>query len=190
MSIRVARLGAVLSACIASGASADTLDFTGLPEITLITSATLNLTNATLTSEFDAFQIIDGGTSNGLGRVAAVDPVLYSAAADLEISFAYDVADLSFFSFGWGSGDTAEITAFLDGSSLGSLTVASNGLIDFSSFGAIDALFIDDSSTANGMGYGDFSFSAAEAAVPLPAALPMLLAGVAALGAMGFRARA
>ena len=88
------------------------------------------------------------------------------------------------------SGDSVEISAYNGASLLASLTFTVNGLADFSSYGNITRLFFDDSSSAFGVGYSTFTYDAGEAAVPVPAALPLLAAGIGALGFAGYRRRA
>ena len=88
------------------------------------------------------------------------------------------------------SGDSVEISAYNGASLLASLTFTVNGLADFSSYGNITRLFFDDSSSAFGVGYSTFTYDAGEAAVPVPAALPLLAAGIGALGIAGYRRRA
>mgnify|MGYP002129735176 CR=1 FL=1 len=60
--------------------------------------------------------------------------------------------------------------------------------LDLSSFGSITRLFFDDSSTGAGFAYSDFSFDQT-AAVPLPASLPLLAAGMGLLAVARRRSR-
>ena len=100
----------------------------------------------------------------------------------MRITFTSAVSNLMFQVFGAQNGDSVFITAFNGASTLGSATFTTNSTVDFSGFGTISSLFFDDSSTAAGMGYGNFTFDAAITQVPLPASLPMLVAGLAGLG--------
>lgn len=100
----------------------------------------------------------------------------------MRITFTSAVSNLMFQVFGAQTGDSVLITAFNGVSSVGSATFTNNSSVDFSAFGSITSLFFDDSSTAAGMAYGNFTFDAATTQVPVPASLPMLAAGLAAFG--------
>lgn len=108
------------------------------------------------------------------------------AAADGRIDFSNAVTDLSFDIDGWGTGDFVAISAFLGATNLGTLNAVGNGRLDFSVFGTITSLRMDDSSTAAGVGYSTFFFNSANNnRVPEPGVLA--LAGLALLGAAGAR---
>jgi hypothetical protein len=114
----------------------------------------------------------------------------FSCEADGEMVFASPVMNLTFDIDGAQTGDSVEISAFNGAAFLGALTFTVNGLADFSGFGTLTRLFFDDSSSAAGVGYSTFSYDAASTEViPVPAALPLLAAGIAAFGIAGWRRR-
>lgn len=175
---------------VASGpASADTLDFTEAGGTGIVASP-VNLSNATLSSSINMFIGAPSvyGETNALG-IACGAAANNSCVADWTIDFLFDVMNLSLSSFGVAEGDNVTVFAYLNGVLQGFVGVTSQTVIDMSSFGVIDSLFFDDSSTVNlGIGFGDFSFEAAPVnEVPLPAALPLLAAGLGAMGFMGWR---
>lgn len=153
----------------------------------LVGSKVVNLSNAVLTSYgADVYIDLSGSVNNRNGTVCAVAADFF-CEADWKIDFLIDVFDLTFSSFFAGVGDNVDVMAYLNGALLGSAQVTSDSTLDFSSFGAIDQLFFDDSSSDDGIEFGDFSF-ANVASVPLPATLPLLLAGIAGLSLMRRRA--
>src|SRR6185369_12293063 len=86
-------------------------------------------------------------------------------------------------SFGVDAGDSVEVSAFFGATFLGSIVVTTQTALDLSSFGTLNRLFFDDSSTGAGIGFGDFKFVST---VPLPTALPLFASG---LGLLGYMAR-
>lgn len=170
--------------------SAATLDFTEVGLDGIVPSTVIALSNATITSFGDDMFVgapFFFGESNGLGIICASPVGSGNCEEDMQIDFASDVTNLSFGSFGVSDGDEVDVTAFLDGFSLGTVTVTTETIIDLSAFGAIDSLFFADNSTRAGIGWGDFSFDAGPvgppiASVPLPAGLPLLGLGLIALG--------
>ena len=171
-------------------ASAATLDFTEINATGIVATTVIDLSNATITSfGDDVFLGAPGffGESNGLGIICASPAGNDGCEEDMQIDFDMDVEDLTFGSFGASGGDLVEVTAFLDGTEVGSVSVTTNTSIDFTAFGAIDSLFFADASSQSGIGFGDFSFSAvALAPVPLPAGGLML---AMALGGVGYGMR-
>lgn len=180
--MRIIKLGLTgLIAGAAMSASAATLDFTEVGADGIVPQTVINLSNATITSFGDDMFIGapgDYGETNNLGIICASPVADSSCEEDMQIDFADDVSNLTFASFGAAPGDSVEITAFLDGSSVTSVTVTTDTSIDFSAFGAIDSLFFADASSAAGIGFGDFSFEFAIAAIPLPAGLPLMMTGL------------
>jgi hypothetical protein len=60
---------------------------------------------------------------------------------------------------------------------LGSQTITTNGVVDFSGFGTIDKLYFADSSTVRGIGWGDFEFKTK----PIPEPTSVLVLAAAGL---------
>ena len=179
--IKVFAASAFLALGFGTASHGATLDFNEPGVTGIVGSTVINLSNAVLTSDGADFFIGFGfGETNGNGIAcgAAADG---SCEADWAIDFSTAATNLMFSSFATASGDFVQVMAYLSGGLLGSVDVATDTLIDFSGFGAIDRLVFDDSSTAAGIGFGDFSFDVATATVPLPATLPLVLFGLGAL---------
>ncbi len=150
-----------------------------LPEATI-----RNLENSTLATGAAGF-----GIANGF---CFTNPAI-NCKSDGEIVFTNPVTNLTFNTAGahFGGSDSVSISAF-DGAAglLAMLTVTTDGLVDLSGAGAITRLFFDDNSAdRGGLGYHGFSFNVAPpmAAVPLPAALPLLAGGLGLMGLVGWR---
>lgn len=175
---------------LASAAPAATLDFNETGIIDLQGSTVVTLSNAVLTSLDANFFIGFGyGETNGNG-IACGATIGGDCEADWRIDFATDIMGLTFASFGTDPGDLVDVMAYLNGALLGSIAVTTDMMLDFSGFGVIDRLVFDDSSSGAGIGFGDFSFDTADMAlVPLPATLPLLLAGVFGLSVARRRGR-
>ncbi len=92
----------------------------------------------------------------------------------------------------------ASVFADFDSDALDTQTVITNTRVDFGELGGILALTLlfvpgDTDETGGGVAYGNFAFTqdpVAPPAVPLPAALPLLLAGLGAFGLARGRRRA
>jgi hypothetical protein len=113
--------------------------------------------------------------------------------ADFSVDFTLPFVNVSFITTGWNDGDSVLVSVFNGLTNLGSVAVGGNGLVDLAGFGTITSLLFDDSSSAAGGGasFGNFQINLASNGppdngtdVPLPAALPMLLAGLGAMGGM------
>jgi len=145
---------------------------------------------ATLTS-FGSNLFFGGAYFGAPGSFCAISGT--TCDADLEISFVAPVANLTFDVGGWDPGDFVALSIFGLGDVLsGSLNIVSNIVgLDLSSYGTITRLFFDDSSTAAGIGYANFSFDLARdsAPIPLPAAGWLLLGGLGVLAAAKRRRR-
>ena len=165
-------------------AQGGTLDFTEVGATGIVPTTVINLSNATLTSFGDDFFIGAPGAygeANGLGIVCASPSGNNSCEEGMQIDFLSVVSDMMFSSFGTSSGDNVDVFAYLGATLLGSTTVTTNTLIDFSSFGSLDSLLFLDSSSAAGIGFGDFSFNEV-AAVPEPQTLALFFLGLMGLG--------
>jgi hypothetical protein len=166
-------------------ASAATLDFSGVPTGDI--GPVLEMAPyATFTSTNSLYNLSGFGHFLGEGgAICAYDAALFSCAVDMTMSFTTAVSNLMFESIGFVSGDNVQISAFNGASLLGTYALTTSNLVDLSSFGTITSLFFDDSSSALGASYGRFSFEVT--AVPVPGAMPLLLAGLAGFGALRLR---
>lgn len=175
---RFSTLAVALAAAVcASAASADTLNFDALPAGGLA-STVLNLPQATITGagtdlyNLKSFYFVGQG-----GAICSLNGS--NCEADLTIDFTAPVSGLTFETVGYDSGDSVTIRVYAGATLLGSDTVTSNRLVDFSAYSGITRVFFDDSSVGAGYGYGKFSFTAA---VPEPQTYALMLAGLATLG--------
>jgi hypothetical protein len=182
----IVKSAAFAVALAAAPVSAATLDFSGVQDVI---APQVVLSNATITNTSGGNVFVGSGAAGSSDGFCFLSPS-FNCENDGEIVFSSAVTALTFDIDGADRGDSVEITAFLGATSLGSLTFTANGVADFSSFGSIDRLVFDDSSTAAGVGYSTFSFNAPTGVVPLPAAAPLLLGGLAALGLAARRRRA
>lgn len=190
MNVRTILGAAVLSLGMTAGAQAVVLDFSGVQGFqsgTVVVPGTGGGPGATINhSSAGSIQV-------GPGAAGQADGFCFLGSgcqADGEMIFDSAIMNLTFDIDGWNPGDSVEISAFNGAALLGSLTFTANGLADFTSFGTLTRLFFDDSSTGAGVGYSTFTYDAASSGVvPVPAALPLMAAGVAALGIAGYRRR-
>lgn len=175
-------LTAAVIAGVAVSAEAAQLDFTGFSS-GLQGTTTLVLPEATVTGEDDTTDLFVGGPF-GNGLCAIVGGV---CEGDLQIAFNFDVQNVNF-NYGTGNpGDFVEVSGFdADGNLIGSVfldSTSGTAFADLSSLGVLRTLYFDDSSTGAGYGFTGISFDRA-AAVPLPATLPLMAGGLAALAAL------
>lgn len=106
-----------------------------------------------------------------------------TCAADFKVDFTTEINNLTLITSGFQSGDTVEISAFdVSNTLLGSVTQAANGLVDLTAFSGISRLFVDDSSTAAGFGFDQFTFDSVNNNVPEPSILALLALGLAGVG--------
>lgn len=170
---------------LAPALPAATLDLSETGITGLQGTKVVTLSNAVLTSLDTGLFIGFGfGEADDSGIVCGTNITKY-CEADWMIDFASSVINLTFGSFSVHPVDIVDVMAYLNGAFLGSIKVTTETIVDFSGFGAIDRLVFSDSSTGAGIGFGNFSFdTVAVSPVPLPASLPLLMAGVAGLCAM------
>jgi len=176
----LALLGALLSPIYAY---ADTIDFTEIGSTGIVSGTVFNLSNVTLTSfGDDMFVGAPGayGESNNLGIICASPVGSSNCEEDLQIDFLSLATDLMLSSFAASQGDSVEISGYNGATLVGSLVVTTDGMFDLSSWGALDRLYFADSSSANGIGWGDFAFNTAS--VPEPGTLALFGLGLAGLG--------
>lgn len=168
----------------ATAASAGSLDFTALGSGT-VSSSTALLPEATLTSGADAFFV----GANSTNSICALSTSAFNCSNDLTVEFTSSVANISFNVEGWQSGDRIDVTLFDSMSNvLETTTILANGVFTFSSQG-VTRMFLDDSSTAFGVSYADWSFDDTTSPIPLPAGLPLLLSTLGGLGLVARRRR-
>ena len=180
--LAAAAAAAVLATSASAHAGMDTLDFESLGLGDLGTT-TASLPDATITSGgvslYDLSPFFFAGQG---GAICALDATGH-CEADMRIDFTTAVTNLTFQTVGWDPGDHVTIYAF-DGSTLVAMrNVRSDKTVNLGNVGPITSLWFDDKSTGAGMGYGAFCFTPA---VPEPASLGLLLAG---LGVLGLKAR-
>lgn len=162
-------------------ASADTIEFGGERWV-----HSLDLDEATITN-LDAVGIRVGnwaaGQADGFCFVIN-DSYNTMCRADGEIVFTSIVNNLLFDVDDWHTGDSVLISAYNGDIRVGSLSATSNGILDFSSFGAITRLYFDDSSSydSRGVGYSTFVFDTVSSTVPEPATLALFGLGLAGIG--------
>lgn len=170
-------ISAVAFLAVAGSANAAVID---------LTTATNDGTTLVAT---DATILADAGTSLNVGDFVAnsVCPVgSFGCNGAMFLNFDFDVKDVMF-DYGFGNeGDIAAISLF-DGLNnlVGSLILnATSGVnfADLSGFGTVRSIFFDNSSsTGAGYAYGNITYTAA---VPLPATLPLLLAGLGGIAVL------
>ena len=166
--------------------SAATLDFTTLGSGT-IGSATASVPGADLTSEGGQFFV---GAGAGGNTICALTDA-FNCQSDLTIDFLNIVSNLSFVVSGFDLGDFVSLTVSNSlGASIATIEILADGLVDLTAFSGIGSLFFDDASIGAGYAYGDFNFDVGTATIPLPATLPLLLAGLGAAGLIGRRRKA
>jgi len=177
-----------------ASSQAATLNFQEAGIVDFAGSTSVSLSNAELTSFGDDFFVSAPGVFGEANNLGVVCGVLMGSACetDWEIVFSTAVTDLTFASFAAESGDNVVVSAYNGLSLLTSIVITANTAIDFSGFGPITRLFFNDSSTASGIAFGDFLFEQEvilddEIAIPLPAAFPLFLAGLAGVGFAGRR---
>jgi hypothetical protein len=147
---------------IATGANADTIDFSGVQGSN---TSPLVLPGVTITSPFTILV--------GPGAASQADGFCFlpgSCDGDGEMLFDSAVSNLTFDVDGWNPGDSVVISAFNGPNLLGALNATANGNLDFSGFGAITRLVFDDSSTGAGVGYSTFLFDSGATPPPASAA--------------------
>lgn len=110
----------------------------------------------------------------------------FGCAADMEIAFIGVVSNLMFDVGGYQIGDYVDVNIFgISNVFLGTIAVTSDVVgLDLSGFGSITRLLFDDSSTAAGVGYANFSFDQVAAPVPLPAGGLLLIGALGGLAAL------
>ena len=167
---------AALAMSSATAASAAVLDFTSLGSGNIGT-ATASVAGANITSFGSSLFVGAGGNANS---ICALDG---DCANDLEITFTDAVKNVTFDQGTWNPGDVIDVMIYgLANSFIGTYVIDSAASVDLSSFGTITRLFFDDqNSTGAGTAYANVTYDRATAAVPLPAGLPLLGFGAAAL---------
>jgi hypothetical protein len=106
---------------------------------------------------------------------------------DFDVTFSTLVNGLQFYFTGDTTTKALTVEAFLDLTSLGTLSVYGDGdlftaqLVDLSGFGPLDSIRVTGALGSSGWGYDDFSFSVPAAAVSEPPRWTMMLLGFGAI---------
>ena len=120
-----------------------------------------------------------------LGSICALPQVGYNCKSNLLLEFDAPVSNFSVETFFFEFNDEVTITIFGALGELASQVITSATVVNFGAISGITSvLFDDDSAQGKGFQYGNFSFDVSP--VPLPAAAPLVAAG---LGLIGFAAR-
>lgn len=173
--------GLTAATLMGASASAATLDFSEAGSGFLGTTS-VHITGATITGVNDATDLY--AYSSGF-TFCFIDSG--NCEADGEIVFDTTVSNLTFYAGGYGAGDFADVSIYDSSNALlASITANADMLMDFSAYSGIAYILFDDYSANAGFNWGQFSFDVDGAAVPLPAALPLMAGG---LGLMGAAAR-
>ena len=178
---------ATLTASVGLGHAA-TLDFVGFGAGNYGSSITVS--GATITNASGG-NILVGASAAGKADGFCSLSSFGTCEADTDLTFGSAVTNLSFDLDGSNPGDMVDISLYgLGNALLATLSYTTpDQHIDLSAYGTITRLFFDDSSTAAGYGYSNFLFDSVGGQVPLPAGLPLMLGGVAALFGLGRKKR-
>ena len=176
-------IAAGVVALAASSANAAQLDFTA--GVLSGGGTILTMPDATVTAAAGTTLSIGDFVANAVCPLSGVGGCI----GGMTLEWSYDVQNVNF-EYGFGNlGDSATVTALdsmmgVVGSVL--LTLDSGTTLeDLSGLGVFRSLVFDNSaSTGAGYAYGNVNFDRA-AVVPLPAALPLLLGGLAGLALLG-----
>lgn len=180
--VRIAAAAGVAALLSMGTASAATIDFSVFPGGSQGTNV-LVTPNATFTTT-DGIFLNQGGPSN----ICAFNVAQFSCQeVDMTIDFTSAVSNLSFLASFFNPIDLVTVSIYNGAALLGSVDITGNGIVDLSFFGIITSLFLEDKSTGAGYAYSEFSFDIVDGTVPLPAALPLLAAGLGMMGAVGWR---
>ena len=179
---RIAAVAGVAAFMSMGTATAATIDFSVFPFGNQGTNV-LVTPNATFTTTDGIF--LNQSTSSD---ICAFNVAQFSCQeVDMTIDFTSAVSNLSFLATIFNPIDLVTVSIFNGAALLGSIDITGDGIVDLSSFGIITSLFLEDKSTGNGFVYSAFNFDINGAEVPLPAALPLLAAGLGMMGAVGWR---
>ncbi len=177
-------LGSIAAAlAFVTAANAATLDFSS----TLSGNsglATLDVGDATVEvvgGTVFVFRPGDFGALTDSGGICAINTIA-GCTSDWSLTFDYAVTNLMFEAAFFDAGDSVEVSYYNGATLLGSITVGANGVFSLGSAVVTSLFFNDSSAGGNGFGFGDFSFDryVGVSDVPLPAALPLFLAGLGA----------
>lgn len=187
------KLIATAAAALAGFASANAANLDFLAEYTpaaYVGAPNLTLVNATITS--DGADMYVFGASQGsnppgpLGGFCAVTSIAGGdCSTDIEITFDdAPISNLVFTSSQYNSGDRVQASVFNSMTLLSSVLIDSDTTVNFAGITGITRLVLDDlGSTGAGLAYGAFQFEV-DGAIPVPAAAPLMMAGLAGIGWM------
>lgn len=177
-------LATIAALALSAGAAhAAVLDFTGTTQGQM--AGPVSIPGATITAEAGDGLIIGSSSAGETDGFCFTPAGVFSCVGGGTLDFTSAVTDLTFDIDGASSGDDVSITAFDGMTALSTLNFTSDGLVDFSAFASITSLlFVDNGSTAAGVGYSTFTFELADVSeVPLPAGGLLLLGALGAVGA-------
>jgi hypothetical protein len=179
---------AIVAGLTAGASNAATLDFVAFGAGTY--GPSISLPGATITNVAGGNILVGAGAAGQADGFCSLVPGQFNCATDTNLVFDSAVTNLSFDLDGSNTGDNLALSIF----GLADVLITTlffttpDQHIDLAGLGTITRLFFDDSSSAAGYGYSTFVFDTT-AAVPLPAGLPLLVGGVAALVGLSRRKR-
>jgi hypothetical protein len=142
--------------------------------------ATLVATDATITAGASSTLFVGDFVANSVCPAGT-----FGCNGSMTLTFDFDVTNV-FFDYGYGNdGDSAALSLF-DGLGIlvaNVLLTSTSGVVsaDLSGYGTIRSIFFDNTAaTGAGYAYGDINYTQA-ATVPLPASLPLMMAGMGGL---------
>ena len=175
---------AMLASVTASAAQATTIDFTTQGTFT---TPELAFAGGTVTGSADINVI----QFNGLGIVGGSNDIIVDGSESIAFEFTAPVINVTYFLTSAGNGDAngtsgeRSIEIFgLGGTSLGVFIQDDSGSFSLSDLvGAAVITGFELTAMVDNFRVGSISFDFAPSEVPLPAALPLFLAGIASFGA-------
>lgn len=183
--LRILAISAIATTAAVAHASTVAIDFRSYGVGTAVTSAqgiSFSLGGAGATS---GAPVIDGWGNNGLSNSNSGD---YPTADDLVITFNGNASDVSFGFDNYGGGNGSGWTAYGAGGSVlgtGDLSDVNNSMVSLGSLSGVQQLVLDNGNYSQ---YGSSwlfdvsSVSATVSAVPEPASIALMMAGLAAVG--------
>jgi hypothetical protein len=183
---------------ISTNAISGTVNFAEPSVLGFHTTASLDLSNATIAPDVDPLQQNPQGFTlfapadgiNNTGAICAGGPI--SCDGHLTLSFDQPVKNVSVGFLGYDSGDNVIVSAFYQNVLQNFVFVSSQSGINFGLNTMIDELYFRNNTQGDGRGliYNNITFDEVApviSSVPLPAALPLFAGAVALFGFFGYR---